>query len=91
MTGLWIAIAAVAGIILGTFIGFLIRKLIAEKTIKSAEIEAQRIVEEAKKGAETVKKEAAIEARDEAHKIKSEASFKSTILRENIRPNFVNN
>ena len=84
MVELWIAIAAVAGIILGTFIGFLIRKLIAEKTIKSAEIEAQRIVEEAKKGAETVKKEAAIEARDEAHKIKSEAEREAKERRKEI-------
>jgi len=84
MDTLWIAIAAVAGIILGTFIGFLIRKLIAEKTIKSAEIEAQRIIADAKKGAETVKKEAAIEAKDEAHKIKNEAEREAKERRKEI-------
>lgn len=73
MTPVWISIAAVAGIALGAIIGFLVRKLIAEKTIKSAEIEAQRIVDEAKKGAEAVKKESVIEAKEEAHKIKNEA------------------
>ncbi len=84
MEELWIVLAAVAGIILGIFIGFLIRKLIAEKTIKSAEIEAQRILDEAKKGAETVRKEAAIEAKDEAHKIKSEAEREAKERRKEI-------
>jgi len=84
MDELWIVLAAVAGMILGIFIGFLIRKLIAEKTIKSAEIEAQRILDEAKKGAETVKKEAAIEAKDEAHKIKSEAEREARDRRKEI-------
>ncbi len=84
MDTLWIVIAAVAGLALGIAIGFFIRKVIAEKTIKSAEIEASRIVEEAKKGAETVKKEAVIEARDEAHKIKNEAEREARERRKEI-------
>lgn len=80
----WIPIAAVAGIALGAIIGFLVRKLIAEKTIKSAEIEAQRIVDEAKKGAEAVKKESVIEAKEEAHKIKNEAEREAKERRKEI-------
>lgn len=80
----WISIAAVAGIALGAIIGFLVRKLIAEKTIKSAEIEAQRIVDEAKKGAEAVKKESVIEAKEEAHKIKNEAEREAKERRKEI-------
>lgn len=79
-----ISIAAVAGIALGAIIGFLVRKLISEKTIKSAEIEAQRIVNEAKKGAEAVKKESVIEAKEEAHKIKNEAEREAKERRKEI-------
>lgn len=84
MTPVWISIAAVAGIALGAIIGFLVRKLISEKTIKSAEIEAQRIVDEAKKGAEAVKKESVIEAKEEAHKIKNEAEREAKERRKEI-------
>lgn len=84
MTPVWISIAAIAGIAVGAIIGFLVRKLIAEKTIKSAEIEAQRIVDEAKKGAEAVKKESVIEAKEEAHKIKNEAEREAKERRKEI-------
>ncbi len=77
-------IAAVVGIAIGAIIGFLVRKLIAEKTIKSAEIEAQRIVDEAKKGAEAVKKESVLEAKEEAHKIKNEAEREAKERRKEI-------
>ena len=55
------------------FIGFFLRKLIAEKAIKSAEIESKRIIEDAKKEAETVKKEKLVEAKEEALSIKNDA------------------
>ncbi len=81
---IWIVVAAVAGLIIGMLVGFFIRKIIAEKTIKSAEIEAGRIVEDAKKGAETVKKEAALEAKEEAHRIKNEAEREAKERRKEI-------
>lgn len=84
MTSIWISIAAVVGIAVGAIIGFLVRKLISEKTIKSAEIEAQRIIDEAKKGAEAVKKESVIEAKEEAHKIKNEAEREAKERRKEI-------
>lgn len=84
MSGVWIAVAGFVGIIIGAVVGFFIRKLIAEKTIESAEIESKRIVEEAKKSAEAVKKEAAIEAKDEAHKIKNEAEREAKERRKEI-------
>ncbi len=80
----WMIVAAVAGLAIGMLIGFFIRKLIAEKTIQSAEIESKRIVEEAKKGAETVKKEAALEAKEEAHRIKNEAEREAKERRKEI-------
>lgn len=86
-TPVWISIAVIAaivGIAIGAIIGFMVRKSLAEKTIKSAEIEAQRIVDEAKKGAEAVKKEAVIEAKEEAHKIKNEAEREAKERRKEI-------
>ncbi|MBQ0110082.1 MAG: DUF3552 domain-containing protein, partial [Clostridiales bacterium] len=63
-----------AGIaVLFFLVGFLVRKLLAEKAIKSAEAESKRIIEDAKKAAETAKKEKLVEAKEEALKIKNEA------------------
>ncbi|MBE6678779.1 MAG: ribonuclease Y [Ruminococcaceae bacterium] len=81
---IWTVIAAVVGLIIGMLVGFFIRKIIAEKTIQSAEIESKRIVDEAKKGAETVKKEAALEAKEEAHRIKNEAEREAKERRKEI-------
>lgn len=55
------------------FVGFIVRKIIAEKMIKSAEIESKRIIEDAKKDAETAKKEKLVEAKEEALRIKNDA------------------
>ena len=52
--------------------GIAFRKKIAEKTIKSAEVEAKRLIDEAEKTAETKKKEALLEAKEESLIIKNE-------------------
>lgn len=52
--------------------GYIVRKNIAERKIKSAEDEAKRIISEAEKQAESKKKEAVIEAREEVHKLRNE-------------------
>lgn len=56
----------------GVLFGFLIRKVIAEKKIKSAEAQADYIILEAKKHAETTKKEMLIEAKEEMHQMRIE-------------------
>ena len=70
-------IALVLGSLLSGFImfrkGIEHRKRTAEAAIKSAEIEAQRIIDDAAKSAETKKKEAIIEAKDEIHKLRNDA------------------
>lgn len=71
-----IAVTAVVGIaaaVIFFIIGYVFRKLSAEKTIKSAEAEAKRLMEEGKKEAEAAKKEILVEAKDEAFKIKNDA------------------
>jgi len=58
----------VAGVILGTGVGYVVRKKVAEKQIGSAEEKAQEIVKTARLRAEAAKKEMIIEAKDEVHK-----------------------
>lgn len=58
----------VAGVLIGTGVGYVIRKKVAEKQIGSAEEKAQEIVKSARQRAEAAKKEMIIEAKDEVHK-----------------------
>ncbi len=55
------------------FLGYLLRKYVAEARIRSAEEAARRIVEEATKDAEARKREAIVEAKDEGFRLKREA------------------
>jgi ribonuclease Y len=70
-----VLIALGAAIVAGTaafFAGIAYRKKIGEKLIKSAEVEAKRIVNDAERTAETKKKESLVEAKEEAIRIKNE-------------------
>nr|WP_192868053.1 ribonuclease Y [Calderihabitans maritimus] len=67
-----IAIAAVT-LLVGVAVGYLVRKIVAEAKIKSAEEAAQKIIETAEKEAEAKKREAILEAREEVHKLRNEA------------------
>ena len=69
---LYIAITALVALVVGGAIGFLIRKSVAEKKIKSAEAEAQRVKDEIIKAAEAKKKEMLVEAKEEILKQRSE-------------------
>jgi len=57
----------------GTVVGYLVRKSIAEAKISGAEHAAQQIIEEGKREAEASKKEAMLEAKDETHKLRADA------------------
>lgn len=67
-----IAISLVTALI-GAWIGFFIRKSIAEAKISSAEQAAEQIIEGAKKEADALKKETVVEAKDEVHRLRTEA------------------
>ena len=58
-------IGAVLGIAIGTVVGILIRKNVAEKQIGSAEAQAKKLLEDAIKAAETKRKETLLEAKEE--------------------------
>ena len=66
-----IAILVVVAII-AFVLGIAFRKRVAEKTIKSAEEEAKRIVNDSIKTAESKKRELLIEAKEEIHKSRTE-------------------
>jgi ribonuclease Y len=63
-------ISAIIGLGIGFFIGYIIRKKIAEAKIESAEIAANKILEEARRSSEAKKKEAILEAKEEIHKLR---------------------
>ena len=63
------------GALVGILAGFLIRKLIAERKIGSAEEQAKHILEDAIKNAESAKKESIISAKEEIFQLKKEADF----------------
>ena len=56
----------------GLLFGYIMRKVIAERTIASAEKQADYIILEAKKHAETTKKEMLIESKEEVHHMRIE-------------------
>ena len=75
MDVVWIVVAALGGAAVGAVVGFVIRKLSAEKKIGSAEEQAKHILEDAIKNAETTKKEAIFAAKDEIFQLKKDADF----------------
>ncbi len=67
-----IIISILLALVVGTVVGYLIRKKIAEAKISSAEELAKQIVEEGKRNAESAKREALLEAKDENHRLRQE-------------------
>ena len=66
---------AVGALVIGGVAGFIVRRVIAEKSIGSAEEQAKKILEDAIKNAESAKKEAIISAKEEIFQLKKEADF----------------
>ena len=76
-SGLAVALIA-AALVLGFAVGFLLRRMIAEKKIGSAEQEAKRILTDCQQQAESMKKEKLLEAKEEIlqRRNESEAELK---------------
>ena len=64
-----------AALIVGLAVGFIIRKILAEKKLGSAEEQARKILEDAIKNAESAKKESIISAKEEIFQLKKETDF----------------
>ncbi len=70
---IWYIVTLIGGLLIGSGIGFAIRKYIAESKIESAEKEAEKIVDNAKREAESTKREMLVDAKEKAHEIKEDA------------------
>ncbi|HOL17081.1 MAG TPA: Rnase Y domain-containing protein, partial [Bacillota bacterium] len=65
-------IITVATLAVGLAAGYIIRKLIAEARITSAEEAAKKIIDEANQEANAIKREKQLEAKEEAHRLRHE-------------------
>ena len=70
-----LVIGCAAGAVVGIVAGVLVRKVVAEKKLGSAEAQARHILEDAIKNAESAKKESIISAKEEIFQMKKEADF----------------
>ncbi len=70
---------------IGGFVGYTVRKNIAEAKLKSAELRAAEIVTEAKKVAEAEKKARLVEAKDELYQLKLEVERESKERRNELQ------
>lgn len=57
---------------IGVLAGYILRKVVGEKTIGNAEHTAKNMILDAEKEADTIKKEIAIEAKEEAHRLRND-------------------
>jgi ribonucrease Y len=62
-----------ASLVVGSLVGYFVRKSLAEAKISSAEEAARQIVDNAEKEAEALKKERVLEAKDEVYKLRTDA------------------
>jgi ribonucrease Y len=69
---LYIILASVVALTVGLGGGYLIRKMIAEAKISSAETAAKKILDEANHEANALKREKQLEAKEEAHRLRNE-------------------
>lgn len=66
-------IVACVTLLIGFFVGFVVRRSIAEARIGSAETRALQIIESAQRDVEAKQKEALLEAKEEAHRMRQDA------------------
>ena len=76
MVPIYVLILGIAGgALVGTALGFIARKISAERKLGSAEAQARKILEDAIKNAESAKKETILSAKEEIFQMKKEADF----------------
>lgn len=67
-----LTVVAVAAILIGLLIGYVVRKNISEAKVGQAEVLAKEILDKANRDSETVKKEKLLEAKEEIHRLRAE-------------------
>ena len=70
MSAVYIIVFAGVGLVVGTLIGFLVRKKLVESRIEAIEEYSKRILAEAQKEAKTIKRETALQAKDSLYQMK---------------------
>ncbi|WBW50695.1 ribonuclease Y [Peptoniphilus equinus] len=75
----------ILGLIIGTAIGFAVRKYIAEGKINTAEAQAIKIITDAEHQAEAKKREVLLEAKDEIHKLRSDNEKEYKVRRSELQ------
>lgn len=75
----------IAALVIGAGSGYLIRKMIAEAKISSAETAAKRIVDEANLEANALKREKQLEAKEEVHRLRSDLEKESKERRSELQ------
>ncbi len=74
-----------AAIVIGTFVGYIYRRNVAEAKVGRAEDSVKKLLTEAQKKAEAVKKETVLEAKEEIHVLRSEFEKESKERRNEIQ------
>ena len=82
---IFVLIIALITAVVGTAVGYFIRKQIAENKIGSAENAAKNIIDEAEKQAQAVKREKILEAKEEVHKLRKDFEQESRERRSEIQ------
>lgn len=77
-------ITGVIFLIIGLPIGYILRKNVGEKTIGSAEQQAQNLILDAQTQAENLKKEKVLEAKEEIHHLRSDLENEIRLRRNEI-------
>jgi ribonuclease Y len=84
MEAVVLVVGALAGIIIGFFIGTFYQRKQSEKVLGSAQQQAKTLVDDARRQAETTRREAAVEARDEALRLRQGVEAEATKLRAEV-------
>ncbi|HEX9094411.1 MAG TPA: Rnase Y domain-containing protein, partial [Coriobacteriia bacterium] len=75
---------ALIALVVGTALGFVLRKVYSESRDSRARLTAERILADAEKQAETLKKESLLEAKDEVFRLKAEAETEAKERRKDL-------
>jgi ribonuclease Y len=78
-------ICAVAGIAIGFFLGFVVHKARADKTVGNAETKAKNLIADAERKAEEIRKERLSDAKEESRRVRKETDDEIKERREDIK------
>lgn len=85
MGDILVIVLPLVAIVIGTFIGYIYRRNVAEAKVGRAEDSVKKLLTEAQKKAEAVKKETVLEAKEEIHSLRSEFEKESKERRNEIQ------